>query len=281
MTPNFLITPLAVLGLIAALFFGVEDNREMLSLWERWQPQQGPENFDQAKILLRERVYHDQNRNGVLGTAYCGCEWRWVGRSAGRVDHASCGYEVRAQELRAERIEWEHVVPAHTMGHHLQCWQEQGRSNCRGDPVFDMMEADMHNLTPSVGEINADRSNYRFAMIPDTEPMHGQCDFRVDFRNRMVEPRDEVKGLFARIYFYVHDRYGLRMSPSKERVLMVWDHRFPVTEWERVRDQRIARVMGHSNPFVIGERIWVEGYEPTMEGLFEKIPETHPALPSQ
>ncbi len=27
------------------------------------------------------------------------------------------------------------------------------------------MEADLHNLVPAVGEINGDRSNYRFGMI--------------------------------------------------------------------------------------------------------------------
>ena len=29
------------------------------------------------------------------------------------------------------------------------------------------MEADMHNLVPAIGELNADRSNYKFAALND------------------------------------------------------------------------------------------------------------------
>lgn len=38
-----------------------------------------PENFRQAKIELKNKVYYDQAFNGALGTTYCGCNWRWVG----------------------------------------------------------------------------------------------------------------------------------------------------------------------------------------------------------
>ena len=37
---------------------------------------------------------------------------------------------------------------------------------------------------------------------------------------------------------------------------MAWDRQYPVSAWEQERDRRIARVMGHSNPFVTGERTW-------------------------
>jgi deoxyribonuclease-1 len=83
------------------------------------------------------------------------------------------------------------------------------------------MEADLHNLSPAIGEINADRSNYRFAMLPGTALQHGTCDFWVDFCQRAAEPRDAVKGILARIYFYMHDRYDLPMSDQQQRLLMV------------------------------------------------------------
>ncbi|WP_281169741.1 endonuclease [Thiomicrospira pelophila] len=38
---------------------------------------------------------------------------------------------------------------------------------------------------------------------------NGSCNFKVNFKQRVVEPRDEVKGIIARIYFYMHDRYDL------------------------------------------------------------------------
>lgn len=68
-----------------------------------------PATFDRAKIEARKFIYHDRNGQGDF---YCGCNWEWVGRSGGRVDLQGCGYQIRAQQARAERIEWEHVVPA-------------------------------------------------------------------------------------------------------------------------------------------------------------------------
>ncbi|PCC97375.1 deoxyribonuclease I [Halopseudomonas pelagia] len=226
-----------------------------------------PLTFDQAKTELRRQVFHDQNTAGDL---YCGCNWQWQGRSGGRMDLAACGYKIRAQEVRAERLEWEHVMPAWAFGHQRQCWQQGGRKNCiRTDPVFRAMEADMHNLWPTVGEVNADRSNYNFGQLTSTPYRYGACTSRVDFKQRVAEPRNEAKGTVARIQFYMHDRYGLNMSRQQQQLLMAWYGKYPVTEPERVRDQRIARVMGHSNPYVTGERTWSIGKRPSGEGLKE------------
>lgn len=216
-----------------------------------------PRSFEEAKILSRQSVYFDRN---TVGDLYCGCEWTWVGRSGGRVDFASCGYEVRAQPTRAIRTEFEHVVPASSFGRARQCWQNGGRQNCkRTDPVFNAMEADLHNLSVAVGEINADRSNYRFGVLPGTPLQHGACPFRVDFAGRVAEPRDEVKGKVARVNFYFAQRYNLRLSDQQERLFLAWDRAFPPSAWELERDRRIARVMGWNNPYVTGERTWVAG----------------------
>ncbi|HIB08923.1 DNA-specific endonuclease I [Alcanivorax nanhaiticus] len=225
------------------------------------------DNFRESKAMLKEHVYLDQTRGGE-GTFYCGCDWRWVGESGGRVDASSCGYEVRAQENRAERTEWEHVVPAWVMGHQRQCWQDGGRRNCRStDPVFQVMEADPHNLVVSVGEANADRSNFEYGVLADKPTPYGRCDLEVDFKQRVVEPRDAVKGQIARIYFYIHDRYDLRMSRQQQQLMMAWHRQYPVTTWERERDARIARMVGHNNPFVTGEQQWTLGHKNTAEGL--------------
>lgn len=223
--------------------------------------------FREAKALLKNHVYHDQAQ-GAGGTFYCGCNWRWVGESGGRVLASSCGVEVRAQPVRAERTEWEHVAPSWVLGHQRQCWQKGGRQNCAAnDPVFQRMESDLHNLVISVGEINADRSNHRFGVLPGTGYQHGACDFKVDFKQRVAEPRDEVKGRVARIYFYMHDRYDLNMSRQQQQLLTAWDRQFPVSEWERIRDARIARVVGHHNPFVTGEARWAIGHQNSGAGL--------------
>lgn len=235
-----------------------------------------PANFSQAKVLLKEQVYHDQNQS-VQGTLYCGCQWEWTGASGGRADLVGCGYGVRRQQARAERIEWEHTVPAWVMGHQRRCWQDGGRRNCvSDDPVFRAMEADMHNLSPSVGEVNGDRSNYRFSMLPGTGHQHGACDVKVDFGQRAVEPRDRVKGQIARVYFYIHDRYDLTMSRAQQQLFLAWNRQFPASEWEHERERRIAAVMGHSNPFVTGERQWSLGHRNTADSLVTELKSTQP-----
>ncbi len=227
-----------------------------------------PETYSQAKVILKEQIYFDQNKNGALGTIYCGCDWQWVGTSGGRVEPKGCGYTIRAITSRGTRTEMEHVVPASWFGQQRQCWQNGGRKNCnKTDPVFNVMEANLHNITISVGELNADRSNYRFAELPNARKQHGQCKSKVDFRKRAFEPRDEAKGMVARINFYMHDRYNLKMSQQQQRLFIAWNKQFPVTAWELKRDQRIAKVMGHSNPFVTGERNWTLGHKNSQEGL--------------
>lgn len=237
-----------------------------------------PLSFEQAKTQARQQVYFDRH---TVGTLYCGCQWEWLGRSGGRVVLDSCGYQIRRQEVRAQRIEWEHVVPASNFGRARQCWQDGGRRNCTAnDPVFNLMEADLHNLSPAIGEVNADRSNYRFAPIRGAAQTYGACAMQVDFANRMAEPPDPVKGQIARIYFYMHDRYDLPMARQQQQIFIAWDQQFPVSDWERERDRRITPLMGHSNPFVTGKREWTLGHRNTADGIVSWLPEPTSAAPA-
>lgn len=232
-----------------------------------------PATFTEAKILAKQKVYLDQ-ADSVMGELYCGCKWTWVGKSGGRIDAESCGLKTRKQETRAERTEWEHIVPAWTFGHQRQCWQNGGRKHCvDDDPVFRAMEADLFNLYPSVGEVNGDRSNFNYGMASGVAPQYGQCKTKVDFDQRAAEPRDEVKGLVARTAFYMFDRYQLNMSRQQQQLLMAWDKQYPVTAWETERNKRIAAIMKHANPFVTGDRSWTSGYKPTGEGIVSPLPQ--------
>ena len=238
-----------------------------------------PTSFSTAKAIAKEQIFLDQ-ASGAAGDLYCGCDWEWVGRSGGRIDAGSCGYETRAQQVRAERIEWEHIVPAWTFGHQRQCWQSDGRRNCvSNDPVFRAMEADLFNLYPSVGEVNGDRSNYNYGMVTGVSPQYGACGTTVDFKGRTAEPRDEVKGLVARVTFYMFDRYGLNMSRQQQRLLMAWSRQYPVSAWEQEWNDRTARVMGHQNPFVTGDRTWSLGYKPSRDGVVGTLPAVARATP--
>lgn len=245
-----------------------------------------PRTFEEAKVQAKQYVYLDQNHSST-GDIYCGCSWEWTGKSGGRMNLNSCGYQARTNADRAARMEWEHIVPASNFGRQRQCWQNGGRENCnRTDPVFNAMEADVHNLYPSVGEVNGDRSNLNYGMAVGVAPQYGMCRTKIDFPNRTAEPRAEMKGLAARVTFYMYDRYNLRMSSQQEQVLMAWDRAFPVTAWEIERDQRNARVMGHNNPFVTKQKTWTRGYVPNNQTVPQQVipnreyhPSTQPVRP--
>ena len=212
-----------------------------------------PTTFEQAKRASKQ-VYADYRH-----TFYCNCPINWSGFS-GKADLVACNYKIRKDAQRANRVEWEHVMSAHSFGQQRPCWRQGGRKNCVAtDRIFRQMEADMYNLVPSVGEVNGDRSNFRFGILPSTPYQHGQCPVKIDFQQRVIEPRTEIRGQIARIYFYMHDRYNLSMSRQQEQLFVAWNKQYPVSDWEKLRNQRIARIMQHTNPYVTGEKEWVIG----------------------
>ncbi|RRW40257.1 endonuclease [Pseudomonas luteola] len=230
-----------------------------------------PETYYDAKHFLRNDIYGDQNAGEkASGDLYCGCQWEWVGRSGGVMDHESCGYQTRALPDRAIRLEWEHIQSVWSFGHQLQCWREGGSGACRADPLFNRIDADLHNLAPAIGEANADRGSYLYGELPGTASRYGRCDLRIDPALRTVEPRDAVKGLIARTHFYMSDRYGITLSRLQQKLFMDWDKRFPVSRWEKERDSRIARVMGHHNPFVTGQASWTLDRKPGLAGVIKR-----------
>ena len=151
---------------------------------------------------------------------------------------------------RAGRIEWEHIMPAYHFGHQRQCWQQGGRKACKKDPIFRKMEADLHNLVPAIGEVNGDRSNFKFGMIEGEPRRYGACDMEIDFKAKRAEPPENKRGDIARIYFYMRDQYQLRLSKQQTRLLEVWNKSDPVDQWEKRRNQLIEKIQGNSNPYV-------------------------------
>lgn len=198
--------------------------------------------FSKAKKLLDKHVYTDYKE-----TFYCGCDYeaKLVTSESGKQrkklvpDWDSCGFAPRKQAKRASRIEWEHVMPAHHFGQHLQCWRDGGRKACKKDPLFKQMEGDMMNLVPAIGEVNGDRSNFKFGMIEGETRVYGECDAEVDFKAKRFEPAPHVRGDIARIYFYMAEKYPVRLSKQQRKLFEAWDKSDPVDEWELERKQRI------------------------------------------
>lgn len=207
-------------------------------------------NFYEAKKQM-DRIYYGD----LMVTVYCGCKYE-SNKSPNKIDFKSCGFTFRKNEDRANRIEWEHVVTAHNIGMARQCWHKQGknsaRKNCEEtDSLFAIMEGDLHNLLPSIGEVNGDRSNFMYGQWTDTvEPMYGSCRSIVDFKNSKFQPRPEVRGILARISFYMEKTYGIKLSSERRKLFEIWSKRYPVDKYECERDRRIFAVQGDHNPFV-------------------------------
>ncbi|MEI6858841.1 MAG: endonuclease [Shewanella sp.] len=205
-----------------------------------------PTSFSQAKRLAKE-IYSSER---PITSFYCSCDIT-IEAKKWYPDLQSCGYQVRKQVKRASRIEWEHVVPAWELGHQRQCWQEGGRRNCgKNDPTFKRMESDLHNLVPTIGEVNGDRSNYRFSQWNAKPEQYGQCAMVVDFKSRKVEPPNYTRGRIARTYLYMQNTYGLKIAKSQLKLFEAWDKIYPVDTIECKRDEAIARTQGNHNFYV-------------------------------
>ena len=203
--------------------------------------------FSQSKRTPKS-IYLKSNKNH---TFYCGCSFD----SDKQIDHDSCNYSPRIKSnKRSQQLEFEHVVTAHALGKNLQCWKKpicskkdgrkyKGRKCCsKVSDEFQQMQSDMHNLFPTVGEVNGDRSNFVFGEID------GECDFEV--AERTAEPKKSIRGDIARSYFYMSHQYKMEIPDDYEELLRGWHLSDPPDEWERDRNSLIEDVQGNRNPFI-------------------------------
>ncbi|QIZ75521.1 endonuclease [Ferrimonas lipolytica] len=204
-----------------------------------------PSSFRSAKKTL-STMYQAEL---PLKSVYCGCDFEAQGKKL-VPQLADCGYQIRKQQTRATRIEWEHVMPAWQFGHQLQCWQQGGRKNCRKDKRFKAMEADMHNLYPAIGEVNGDRSNYAFSDWNGRPTQYGRCEMVVDFKARKVQPPQRARGQIARSYLYMAEHYRINLSKSQQRLYSSWHTMYPATESECKRHRLVSSKQGWSNPYI-------------------------------
>ena len=144
--------------------------------------------FSQAKKLLLKKVYFD-NQN----TFYCLNKYSifLVNNKYKTILEPNKNYAPRKpyfksgkENYRTKNIEWEHIMPVENFGKHFACWKEGGRKACENNITFNEMESDMHNLVPSIGELNADRSNYNFGADKPRVGQYGKCKFKVDFKSK-------------------------------------------------------------------------------------------------
>ncbi len=223
-------------------------------------PSRPVSSFSKAKKIARDDIYI-----GHQITLYCGCKYvRNKTGSGGRISNLACGYEPRKNELRGKRLEWEHIMPASFFGRPRSCWTNgnplcvnskgksyKGRRCCaKVDDDFARMEADLHNLAPSVGELNGDRSALPYGLMTGEPREYGRCDFEIDRAGKDVEPVEDARGNVARVWLYMADAYGLELNPAQRRQFEEWSGADPADNWERTRDRRIEAAQGNANPFL-------------------------------
>ncbi len=151
--------------------------------------------FEEAKKLLYGTSYRDHRQ-----TFYGGCDYD----ERRQVDLVSGDLEALADKARAQRLEAEPIFPAAQFGNFRACWRSprdfpdcvksdgktlSGRQCCQQvDPVFNAAHNDLQNLVPAVGEINGQRRDYHWGMIPGEKRVYGACNVEVDASLRRVEP---------------------------------------------------------------------------------------------
>ena len=208
------------------------------------------ESFSKAKKNLERHVYMDHRE-----TIYCGAKF-----DAKKNVIIPAGFSTNKHKKRAKRIEWEHVVPAENFGRtftewrdgHQQCVDSKGKSfkgrKCASkiNHEYRLMQSDMYNLLPTIGAVNAMRSNYNFVARVDAKSGFGSSDMKID--NRKAEPPTEARGRIARTYLYMDVTYKrYNMSKSQKQLMNAWNRMYPASAWECERAERIKRIQENSN----------------------------------
>ncbi|MFX3916328.1 endonuclease, partial [Streptococcus suis] len=89
----------------------------------------------------------------------------------------------------------------------------------------------MHNLVPAVGEVNGNRSNYKFTQWNDNSGVsYGQCSMRINFKDRVAMPPIETRGKIARSYLYMSKQYNIKLSSQERKTMEAWDKLNNVTK---------------------------------------------------
>ena len=211
------------------------------------------DSFNKAKQLLERQVYFDHRV-----TLYCAAEF-----DAKKNITLPPGFVAQKHQKRATKVEWEHVVPAENFGRTFKEWREgdpvcvnnKGKSykgrRCaeRANQEYRFMQADMYNLYPAIGAVNAARQNYNFQMLPHAQSDFGTCEMKID--GRRAEPPERARGQIARTHLYMASAYPrFRLSDQQRKLMTAWDRMYPVDSWECTRAGRIEKIQKNENPFV-------------------------------
>lgn len=137
------------------------------------------------------------------------------------------------------------------------------------------MDGDAHNLHAADASVNITRSNYDFDSVPNGTYIEEADAY---YGGGAFEPADRDKGVVARTIFYMAVRYegtdgelDLKMADKintadatadhgKLSTLLEWNSKYPPTELERRRNDRVFQSQLNRNPFIdnpnLADLIW-------------------------
>ena len=221
------------------------------------------QSFNKAKKMLDRSIYNEHRI-----TLYCEAAFD----SSKHVIFPE-GFQTSKYEKRSKKIEWEHVVPAENFGRTFEEWRTGDPQcvNSKGKAFkgrrcaekvnleYRYMQADMFNLFPAIGAVNALRRNYNFAMQPGEESDFGSCAMKIE--NRKAEPPKAARGKIARAYLYMESNYHrYSMSRQQRQLMNAWDKMYPVDAWECERTKKIMALQKGENEVVksrcIANNLW-------------------------
>jgi deoxyribonuclease-1 len=107
---------------------------------------------------------------------------------------------------------------------------------------------DLHNLVPSVGQVNALRNNSRYGIIPGENRSLGSCD--VEWNSEITEPKPAIRGNLARVWLYMADEHNVELMEGEKAMFLKWSQLDRPSEWEFERNKLIKNVQGNGNPYV-------------------------------
>jgi len=164
---------------------------------------------------------------------------------------------------RGQKIEWEHIVPASwfvTVNEEIRSAYEDGDPRCvtskgksykgrkcaeKVSVLFNKMEADMYNLVPVIGALNAMRIAKPYSII-DGEAREFGDTIDVEITTKFIEVMPSKRGNIARIMKYMNKKYGVTFPNHIETINMLdqWDTDDVEDDWELKKKEILNKTYG-------------------------------------
>ena len=239
----------------------LNEEKEINNLDYPDQDSNHPGNHSHSSFQHVKRVLLSQIYKGYEETLYCG----YTFDSKTKKINLPASFSAEVHQERSPFVELEHVVPADHFGSSFREWSH-GAGRCinkngthyKGRRCADevsveyrFMQADMYNLFPAVGSVNALRSNFPYAMLEGVQNSFGSCEMKV--ADGKAEPPERARGRIARAMLYMAATYPTRYKMDEQTKKMVedWNQSYPATETECIIASRIEEFQKNPNPFVI------------------------------